>query len=100
MDKTDLLIQVNAILVELTDVVGFDRCDKSAQVFAAARQKLVGLAEQYADELERERAEVLVLLNEHLKGRVYTDLDDAVRNLLQVYITMRDNKEDDRRKSI
>jgi len=33
----------------------------------------------------------LALLNEHLTGRVYKDLDDALRNLLQAYVTLRDN---------
>lgn len=29
--------------------------------------------------------DALTLLNKHLTGRVYTDLDDALRNLLQSY---------------
>lgn len=32
----------------------------------------------------------LALLNEHLKGRTYTDLDDALRNMLQAFISYRD----------
>jgi glutaredoxin-related protein len=37
-------------------------------------------------------AAALALLNQHLKGRVYTDLDDAFRNMLQAFITIRDNE--------
>jgi hypothetical protein len=48
-------------------------------------------------EVEKLRAEIdeaLKLLNQHLKGRTYTDLNDAVRNLTQAYISLRDHQED------
>jgi hypothetical protein len=43
------------------------------------------------DKLKTQVDSTLVLLNEHLKERTYVDLDDAIRNLLQAYVTMRDN---------
>ena len=43
---------------------------------------------------QRDMASSLALLNEHLSGRVYDNLDDAVRNLLQAYVTMKGNVED------
>ena len=39
-------------------------------------------------------APLLALLNEHLSGRVYDDLEDAIRNMLQAYVTMKGNQED------
>ena len=46
------------------------------------------------DEKNVEIVRALVLLNEHLTGRVYDSLDDALRNLLQAYITMNGNQEE------
>lgn len=34
-------------------------------------------------------AAALLLLNRHLSGRTYTDLDDALRNMLQAYVTLK-----------
>lgn len=49
--------------------------DEAAVDFAVHRNKI---------------ANALTLINEHLSGH-YVDLDDALRNLLQGYVTMRDN---------
>lgn len=45
------------------------------------------------DLLNEEIKSALALLNKHLTGRVYDELEDAIRNLLQGYITMKDNIE-------
>jgi hypothetical protein len=37
----------------------------------------------------------LALVNQYLTGRVYANLDDALRNLLQAFVTLRDNAADD-----
>jgi hypothetical protein len=47
------------------------------------------------DYVREREAKHLALLNEYLTGRVYTDLDDALRNLLQAYVSMKGNAEDD-----
>ena len=41
--------------------------------------------------LESERQKTLALCNGYLSGRVYTDLEDAVRQILQVLVTTQDN---------
>src|SRR5258708_5356846 len=47
------------------------------------------------DAEQAEKSSVLATLNKHLVGRTYTELDDAVRNLLQAYVVMKDNFEED-----
>lgn len=42
------------------------------------------------NQLKTERNSALELLNRHLSGRVYTDLDDALRQLLQEVVWRRD----------
>lgn len=48
------------------------------------------------DSATKEAADALALLNTHLKGRIYTSLDDALRNMLQAYVSMKGNLEDQR----
>lgn len=43
---------------------------------------------------QRQIDNILALCNEHLSGRHYADAEDAVRNLLQAYVTMKGNEEE------
>lgn len=59
----------------------------------AARKQLVDLEAQLVDR-ERIIRDGLAVLNEHLTGRTYDELGDAIRNMLQAYVTTRDNLAD------
>lgn len=94
----ELKAQTAAMLEKVAK--GFDNLHwklKSNQEAADCVRALIpaDFAAALAEYVSKHDAPTLAILNEHLQGRKYDSVDDAVRNLLQAFISMKGNLEDE-----
>lgn len=96
LTKKDLQNRVNELVAELAisrenEMLAKKNVDILSTGLIEWRTKTRNVQQALA-KVQADQSEALMLLNRHLKGRVYKDLDDALRNLLQAYISLRDNE--------
>jgi len=86
-------MQVEKKIIPDAELIRLLRIDCASGIYPTS-QGSYALLRAY-DALLAERSAALKLLNESLSGRVYTDLDDALRQLVQAFISYRDIVKDE-----
>ena len=95
--ESEMQLERAAVLKEAATTLNC-RCSNAPCNHQIMRQTILAIpTDQPAlDRHDAERdAPILALLNKHLSGRTYDDVEDAVRNLLQAFISIKGNIEDE-----